>query len=333
MWLRIYRRTQALLNALPLPRTISSLRSLIGTLGSGKIAYYCTHIRAVSSNKKPTQWEDTLISHFQSLLPAWIPPTRDNVVLATVAESYSAEIGDVEEYLRQLKSDLGIGQEGFPADCLLVADQEVHAIVKKLKKHGSEYDWIHPYPGEWYELKLASEVLRDLLWDGGLQQLASACGHKGELKQWQDIYYLLLALYEALLREGVTEFGQHRSGKDQECTPFHGKEFWQWITSLREPDNKNEVSRFWATALIHLHAYVGFYLAIRSGNWHLRNSTVKCFVPLFFAYGGDKYQQLSMESFADFHTFPAHVAKPLVNAGELVDSQSDRQAPPKSCPG
>ncbi len=88
----------------------------------GKIEYYCTHIRAVRSNKKPTQWEDTLVSHFQSLLPAWTPPTRDNVVLATVAESYSTQIGDVEEYLRQLKSDLGIDQEGFPANCLLVAD-------------------------------------------------------------------------------------------------------------------------------------------------------------------------------------------------------------------
>ncbi len=31
-----------------------------------------------------------------------------------------------------------------------------------------------------------------------------------------------------------------------------------------------------------------------------------------------------MESFADFHTFPAHVAKPLVNAGEWTASLTGR---------
>lgn len=62
----------------------------------------------------------------------------------------------------------------------------LHAIIKKLKKErGSKYDWIHAYPGEWHELKPTSEVQRDLLWNGGLQPFASACGHKGELKQWQ----------------------------------------------------------------------------------------------------------------------------------------------------
>ncbi len=37
-----------------------------------------------------------------------------------------------------------------------------------------------------------------------------------------------------------------------------------------------------------------------------------------------RYQQRSMESFADFHTFPAHVAKPLVNAGEWTASLTGR---------
>ncbi len=97
-----------------------------------------------------------------------------------------------------------------------------------------------------------SEVIRDLLWDGGLQKFASACGHKGELK-----HYLLLAVYEAPLRQGVAEFERHKANVNKECTPFHGEKFWLWATSLREPDNKDEVSRYSATALIYIHGYVG----------------------------------------------------------------------------
>ncbi len=57
-----------------------------------------------------------------------------NKMLATGGiNDTKALTGDVGEYLRQLKSDLGTGQEGFPADRLLVADKQVHAILKKLR--------------------------------------------------------------------------------------------------------------------------------------------------------------------------------------------------------
>ncbi len=83
---------------------------------------YCTHIRAVRSNKKPTQLEDTLI------------PTSSPSSLCGAGHSSRAEIEDVEEYHRQLKSDLGTGQEGFPADCLLVADRPAGACHCKEAK-------------------------------------------------------------------------------------------------------------------------------------------------------------------------------------------------------
>ena len=56
---------------------------------------------------------------------------------------------------------------------------------------------------------------------------------------------------------------------------LHGKTFWEWNNYITSPGNSNKVSQFWAKALKFLNAYVGYYFAIRSGNWYLRTHALK----------------------------------------------------------
>lgn len=107
------------------------------------------------------------------------------------------------------------------------------------------------------------EIIKGVLWDGGLKQICNHCGIKGELVQWQDIHIMLLSTYETLLELSLDTF--------KATTHVVRVGYWDWIQSLTIESNKNEISRFWSQILIVLHLYTGFYFSIRSGNWTLRN--------------------------------------------------------------
>ena len=110
----------------------------------------------------------------------------------------------------------------------------------------------------------------------------------------------LIALYDALLRKAAHCYALS-IGEDPNHMILHGRRFWEWNNYIASPGNFNEVSQFWAKALEFLNAYLGYYFAIRSGNWYLRNTCIKVF--LFFAYCRDKYEEL----IKDIHSFPHDV--------------------------
>ena len=56
-----------------------------------------------------------------------------------------------------------------------------------------------------------------------------------------------------------------------------------------------------------LHAYCGFYFAIRFGNWLLRNSCLKILTELFFAYSRDKYEVVGINALTDSYTYPKEI--------------------------
>ena len=112
-------------------------------------------------------------------------------------------------------------------------------------------------------MKFAAEVLKYVLNNGGFKVFAAKCGHKGDICQWQDIHNVLVATYEALLKSAVEEF----TNLDKNTA----EGFWKWVKILNS-FNDDEVRCFWSQILIYLHAYVGFYFAIRSRNWLLSNS-------------------------------------------------------------
>ena len=148
--------------------------------------------------------------------------------------------------------------------------------MKNLKSKYTEHNqWMYPVPGDWHIMKTSAEVIKYILMDGGFKMFAKQCGHKGDVTQLQDIHNILLACHESLTRAAVLEHSKVSSGSGSEV-------FWQWISNLSK-QNTNETSKFWSQLLIYLHAYIGFYFAIRSGNnyWLLRNSCLKVLTKLF----------------------------------------------------
>ena len=65
-------------------------------------------------------------------------------------------------------------------------------------------------------------------------------------------------------------------------------------------------------------AYAGMYLAIRSGNWHLRVACMKVMAPLFCAYDHMTYKRLICSHISDLLTLPAAIQKCFSEEGFVV---------------
>lgn len=89
----------------------------------------------------------------------------------------------------------------------------------------SDSSWTHVLHGDWHLLQLIAEMLRDILWDGGLKQLSYDCGHKKLPTQWQEVHMLLLALHETLLRKAVLRYT-----KSREPDHVNYLEFTKWVS-------------------------------------------------------------------------------------------------------
>ena len=111
-----------------------------------------------------------------------------------------------------------------------------------------------------HALKLTAEILRDVMWDGGLKEFAIKCGYKANnvISQWQDINLLLRGTYEALMRKATTEYMKITSERDR---TYQGKAFWQWIKHQIDTSNVDKVTQFWAQMLWYLNSYVAYFFA------------------------------------------------------------------------
>ena len=226
-------------------------------------------------------------------LPNFMPSKSNTIVYTSVREAQSATKLDVYKYLNELKLDLQVSCENTPL-IVLCGDQQTYSILRDNDK--AQFGWFCPYPGDWHMLKLISEIIRDLLWDGGLKQFCIKCGIESDLTQWQDIHIMLLTCYESLLEFSVAKF--------QSLPENSTRDYWEWVHSVHSENNKNEIGRFWAQILVTLHFYTGFYISIRSGNWVMRNTFLKALAPLFFSYGKTKYQVLFIRNTYDTFTLP-----------------------------
>ena len=93
----------------------------------------------------------------------------DTIVYTSVREVQSATKLDVYKYLNELKLDLQVSHENTPL-IALCGDQQTYSIMLELRDNDmAQFGWFYPYPGDWHMLKLISEIIRDLLWDGGLK--------------------------------------------------------------------------------------------------------------------------------------------------------------------
>ena len=148
--------------------------------------YFCVLSRLPQT---PIEHSQTFIESIQKLMPHWTPKRRDNIVYATIVEAMSSNITDIETYLLQVKKDLRIKESGYPTKVVMAGDQQTYALMKELQRqYPDHYSWIIILHGDWHTLQLLAEIIRDMLWDGGLKQLAHECGQKKVPTQWQDVH-------------------------------------------------------------------------------------------------------------------------------------------------
>ena len=186
-------------------------------------------------NKTPADTQKTkLIEDLEQKMPDYTPDIKDTIVYATVKEAKSSSISDIADYLHDVKKDLHIGEENYPTKVLVCGDQQTYSLLKNLmRKYPDTFNWIIPMIGDWHFIKLASEVIKSILWDGGFHQLGIDCGHLKEITSWRDIHNIILALHEGLISSAIISKGD--SG-------FNMSDFIN-TTSSREK-NKDEVSCF-----------------------------------------------------------------------------------------
>ena len=116
--------------------------------------------------------DSTLIKDLRGHLPHWTPPKGDKIVYSTVDEGGSANIMDVGKYLDKLKGDLHIGEDGYPQKFLLTGDQQTYKLTKDLQANFPlKYNWFYPVSGDWHLLKLTSELIKSIIWDGGFKEM------------------------------------------------------------------------------------------------------------------------------------------------------------------
>ena len=66
------------------------------------------------AGKSADELDSTLMEDLRGHLPHWTLSNGDEIVYSTVDEGGSASITDVCKYLDKLKTDLHIGENGYP---------------------------------------------------------------------------------------------------------------------------------------------------------------------------------------------------------------------------
>ena len=220
-----------------------------------------------------------------------------------------------------------------------------------------------PFPGDWHLLKNYQHALMKAYFDAGLKQLAQAAGYPtGAIQsssQFKRSHHFILEAWEALYRVMVQKYLE-TSGCTLECSSdphiptvtqsikqvflpartdstelsqvlskvksvlttssFHSK-CYSFLTNLATTDS---TWKFWVQFVFKdALAYVGLYLAIRSGNWDLRVASIKMIAPIFSAFDHFTYRKLIAQHIADLYNLPSEV-KGYLKSGTFVVSVTGR---------
>ncbi len=269
--------------------------------GSAEENSWKMYMNSVVSSIDTSLGDTPLFERICDKMPNFTPSESDIIVPATVTCAQASSIQDVAAYLLKLKKDLRIGTSGYPKQVVIGGDQQTYNLMKQLiTEYPDIYRFIVPVPGDWHLLKLASETLRDVAWNGGIKELAALCGHKKDLTQWKDIHNMLSAIYENLLIQAKNECPEHIQLK-------------QWIDEKTRDSSGDEICNFWIKYLNLLFPYMGYHFAIRSGNFSLRNYCLSKLGHLFFSYSHFKYEALICDVIKDVKLLPPSIYEQFMN--------------------
>ncbi len=229
--------------------------------------------------------------------------------------------------------------EGQSRQFLVVeGDAKLYDILQSLKhEYGEELKWVIPYPGDWHTLMNYQTPLMK----GGLKQMAKAAGYPiNQIKncsQFKRVHYFILEAWVAVYRcmllkffEGMSldtslqeliskslesansqtqaEFQRKFNIKLADINNRLGNRFTEFYAFVHKMAAQDDTWRYWKQFVLEdAMAYVGFYLAIRSGDWELRVAYLKTMAPFFTAFDHHNYQKLISQHLADILCMPPSV--------------------------
>ena len=243
---------------------------------------------------------------------------------------------------------------------ILVGDGKTYEHLMNIKRlYGSELEKLLIFPGDWHTLKNFQPVLMKAYYSAGLKELARACGFRGETltklescSNFKRTHRFLQQAWEAIYHQMLCSFIKAQSSCDDmyqkicaiigECIAAHNspsvtlsktqtlltkmnfeQNFHDFVQKRAEDD---DTWRFWKQfAFEDCFAYMSLYLAIRTSNWHLRQSSLKLMAPLFAAFDRTTYQKLIPHHLSDIITcYPDNIKKCL-ESGAFTVSITGRQ--------
>jgi len=233
---------------------------------------------------------------------------------------------------------------------ILEGDQLTYSLIASVKSdYGNDLSWLIPVPGDWHVLKNFQEVIQKAYFDGGLIDLARACGYQPNSigKNFKRMHHFIIETWEALYRYFLSLFWCTENNPDP-------KDVTMWLNSLPEsPDqhsasrnlkqllddineknpnfqnnflsfmnqnaNKNKTWKLWKQYVLEdCFAYVSLHLAIRTGNWKLRMCALKNMAALFSAFDRPNYQRLISDHIVDVSTISQDILTFLEDGGWIV---------------
>ena len=247
-----------------------------------------------------------------------------------------------------------------PREYLVVeGDQKLFEVLQSLKfEYGSELDWVIPIPGDWHLLMNYQSALMKPYFDAGLKHLAKSAGypvssiqtcgqfkrtHQFILEVWEAMYRVMISLFlrteqgesnlmydtgplKALadkLMANKTSFNSEtlHTVVSETQSQFNFDKFKAFIQQLARTDS---TWMFWIQFVFQdAAAYVGLFLSIRSGDWHLRTGSVKQMAAVFTAFDHPNYLRLISKHLADMLTMLQSVTT-MFQQGAFVVSVKGR---------
>jgi hypothetical protein len=131
---------------------------------------------------------------------------------------------------------------------------------------------------------------------------------------------VLTGYYHAMLRMFVQEHEKYMRSDQQPLA------FEPFVANLARDDNPNANVRYLARLKPYLEAYVGFYTAIRTGNWALRNACMERLGVLFFAYARPNYTKIVAQALVNKVMLPRTVLAQFEQGEWTVSMQGHRGA-------
>ncbi|KAJ8048225.1 hypothetical protein HOLleu_00456 [Holothuria leucospilota] len=278
---------------------------------------------------------------------------KSSVFYIGVLNEHADNINTIKEVVETLHEEIVV-QRNLES-LAVVGDGKTFFHLAKLKQeYSAELEWMIPFPGDWHTLKNLQPVLMKIYWHAGLSDLASTV-HKGatltsvfQCSNFRRSHDFLILAWEALLRTQILSFMKYvdehpelgleemlmakvakkldtiktlDDGKAPQAMLdvweiVGGEEFGQVFTDFRHKMSANETYKLW-DSFIHRDAlaYILLFVAIRTGNWHLRIGALKKMAPLFHAFDRPTYLRLIPRHLLDVLQMPNTMLDHLQNGG------------------